>query len=117
MSLNSKGREVIDYLNDIDDSISDILNFAADMTVDEFEADKKTQYAVIHCLEVIGEAVKKIPDDLKNRYNKIPWKEIAGMRDKLIHDYFGVDLETVWTTIAEDIPPLKELIGQIIEDL
>ena len=117
MSHNRKGREIIDYLNDIDSSISDILNFTADMTVDEFEEDKKTQHAVIHCLEVIGEAVKKIPDDIKKRYNKIPWKEIAGMRDKLIHDYFGVDLETVWTTIVEDIHPLKELIGQIIEDL
>ena len=117
MSHDNKGREIIDYLNDIDDSISDILNFTADISYEEFEADKKTQHAVIHCLEVIGEAVKKIPDDIRNRYNKIPWKEIAGMRDKLIHEYFGVDLKTVWATIVEDIPPLEDLICQIIEDL
>ena len=97
--------------------MSDILNFTADISFEEFERDKKTQHAVIHCLEVIGEAVKKIPDDIRMRYNKIPWKEIAGMRDKLIHEYFGVDLETVWITIVEDIPPLKKFIGQIIEDL
>ena len=107
MSHKNKDREVIDYLNDIDDSISDILNFTAGMTVEEFERDKKTQHAVIHCPEVIGEAVKKIPDDIRSGYNKIPWKEISGMRDKLIHEYFGVDLETVWTTIVEEIPPLK----------
>lgn len=117
MSHKNKGREIIDYLNDIDDSISDIINFTADITFEEFVEDKKTQHAVIHCLEVIGEAVKKIPDGTRNRYNKIPWKEIAGMRDKLIHEYFGVDLETVWATIVEDILPLKDLISQIIEDL
>jgi len=117
MSHKSKSREIIDYLNDIDGSVADIINFTKDMTFEEFEGDKKTQHAVIHCLEVTGEAVKKIPDDIRNRYNKMPWKEIAGMRDKLIHEYFGVDLETVWTTIIEDIPPLKDLIGQIIEDL
>jgi uncharacterized protein with HEPN domain len=117
MSHKKKEREIIDYLNDINDSISDILNFTADISFEEFEVDKKTQHAVIHCLEIIGEAVKKIPNDIRSRYNKIPWKEIAGMRDKLIHEYFGVDLETVWTTVVEDISPLKDFIDQIIEDL
>ena len=65
------------------------------MNFEEFEQDKKTQYAVIHCLEVIGEAVKKIPSVVRDQHSHIPWKEIAGMRDKLIHEYFGADLETV----------------------
>ena len=115
MSRESNDREIIDYLNDINNSISDIASFTANMTFEEFEQDKKTQYAVIHCLEVIGEAVKKIPVFIKDQHSNIPWKEIAGMRDKLIHEYFGVDLETVWTTLQDDISPLKEIINQIIE--
>lgn len=115
MSHESKEREIIDYLNDIIDSIADISHFTKGMTFEEFEQDKKTQYAIIHCLEVIGEAVKKNPVDIKDYYPYIPWKEIAGMRDKLIHEYFGVDLETVWTTLLEDISPLRESAIQIIE--
>ena len=69
MSHKNQSREIIDYLNDINDSISDILDFTAGMTVEEFAEDKKTQHAVIHCLEVIGEAVKKIPDDIRNKYS------------------------------------------------
>jgi uncharacterized protein with HEPN domain len=117
MSHENSTREITDYLNDINDSIADISNFIGDMTFEEFESDKKTQYTVVHCLEVIGEAVKKIPVDVRNQYPHIPWKEIAGMRDKLIHEYFGVDLETVWTTIIDDIKPLKVRIVQIIEEI
>ena len=102
-------------MNDIIDSIADISTFTAEMTFEEFERDKKTQYAVIHCLEVIGEAVKKIPVDIKDQHPHIPWKEIAGMRDKLIHEYFGVDIATIWATILEDIDPLRESVNQIIE--
>ena len=81
------------------------------------ESDKKTLYAVIRCLEIIGEAVKKIPTNIKEKYSEIPWKEIGGMRDKLIHEYFGVDIETIWDTIHGDLTPLKELITRIITDL
>jgi uncharacterized protein with HEPN domain len=117
MSPENNSREITDYLNDINDSITDISNFIASMTFEAFESDKKTQYAVVHCLEVIGEADKKIPTDLRKQYPHIPWKEIAGMRDKLIHEYFGEDLETLWTTIIDDIKPLKDSIVQIIEEI
>lgn len=117
MSHKNKGREIIDYLNDINDSISDIQSFTADMSFEKFENDKKTQHAVIHCLEIIGEAVKKIPDDIRNKYPDMPWKEIAGMRDKLIHEYFGIDLESVWTTIIDDIHPLNNCIVQLIKEV
>ncbi len=71
------------------------------------ESDKKTLYAVIRCLEVLGEAAKKIPNCIREEYPEIPWQEIAGMRDRLIHEYFGVDIETIWDTIQEDLSPLK----------
>ena len=88
-----------------------------DIFLDEFENDKKTLYAVIRCLEVIGEAVKKIPIDIRKQYSDIPWQEISGMRDKLIHEYFGVDIETIWDTIHEDLPLLKVTIHNITNDL
>ena len=81
------------------------------------KSDKKTQYAIIRCLEVTGEAAKKIPDKSRNNYPAIPWQEISGMRDKLIHDYFGVDLETVWDTIQEDLLPLKKAVENLLKEL
>ena len=84
---------------------------------EDLETDKKTQYAVIRCLEVIGEAAKKIPDKSREKHPGIPWQEISGMRDKLIHDYFGVDLNTVWDTIQEDLSPLKKAVENLLHDL
>ena len=71
------------------------------------------QDAIIRNIEIIGEASKKISNDTKQTYYKIPWKEIAGMRDKLIHDYLGVDVTVVWKTIHQDIPTLEKLISEI----
>jgi len=77
------------------------------MSYEDSKGDKKTSYAVIRCLEIVGEAVKKIPTNIREQYSEIPWKEIGGMRDKLIHEYFGVDIGTIWDTIHEDLSPLK----------
>ena len=78
--------------------------------------DEKTQYAVIRAIEIIGEASKKIPKNIKTKYTDVPWYEISGMRDKLIHDYFGVNSKIVWKTVKEDLPRLKKLIVRILEE-
>ncbi|AMQ18724.1 HepT-like ribonuclease domain-containing protein [Thermococcus peptonophilus] len=103
-----------DYLNDIAEAISLIEEFTEGMTFEEFLADRKTQFAVIRALEVIGEAAKAIPDDFKRSHSRLPWREMARMRDKLIHAYFGVDLRVVWKTIKEDIPLLKEMLSDVL---
>lgn len=106
--------EYLDYIQDILDSINDIETFTKGMNFQSFEQDRRTVNAVIRSLEVIGEAAKKIPDKIKEKHPAIPWKNITGMRDKLIHEYFGVDEEIVWKVASEEIPALKPLIQKII---
>jgi len=103
----STERLIHDYLDDILESISDIRAFTEGMNYDEFIGDKKTLNAVIRSLEVIGEAVKKVPPEIRAKRPDIPWKEIAGTRDKLIHEYFGIDLQILWRTIQTDLSPLE----------
>ena len=109
-------RDYSDYLGDVVGEVFNIESFTEGMSFDEFSQDKKTIYAVVRGLEVIGEAVKKLPKEIKDRYPDIPWKRIAGMRDKLIHEYFGVDISVVWKTVKEDIPYLKSLFLKIEKD-
>jgi len=109
-------KEFLDYVEDVIEAMNDALSFIEGIEYDDFVKEKKTVYAVMRAIEVIGEAVKKIPDDVKERYPKIPWKKMAGMRDKPIHEYFGVDLKRVWKTIKEDIPNLKPLFEKILKD-
>ena len=106
----------LDYLNDILDSIISIKEFLIGIDYDSFYKDKKTQYAVIRALEIIGEASKKVPMEVRKIYTDIPWRSISGMRDKLIHDYFGVDIEVVWNTANAKILSLEDEIRKIISD-
>lgn len=112
-----KQRDYSAYLNDIYDSIKKGISFITAMTYEEFEEDEKTQYALIRVIEIIGEASKKIPVEIKAQSEKIPWREISGMRDLLIHDYFGVNIKVVWETAKNDFPELKEKIQKLIQDI
>ncbi len=113
----SEERLLQDYLNDILESISDIREFVMGMTLDTFTNDRKTVNAVIRSLEVIGEAVNKIPQDIRDRYPETHWQEMIGMRNRLIHEYFGVDLNIVWQTIEEDLKPLEANVGKVYSAL
>jgi uncharacterized protein with HEPN domain len=109
-------REFLDYLGDIRDAVVKARQFVAGMTYEQFAADEKTAFAVVRCLEIIGEAARKIPEAVRTRYPQVAWREMTGMRDVLIHDYFGVNLRVVWNTVQNDLPPLKPQIEQIIAD-
>ena len=113
----SEDRLLLDYLNDILESITDIREFTAGMTKENFYADRKTIKAVVRSLEVIGEAAGKIPQDVRNKYPEIPWEEIVGMRNRLIHEYFGVKLKRALKVVREDLVDLKAKILKIKEDL
>ena len=112
----SNERTILDYLEDISGEISNIHSFIQGMSANGFMADKKTVNAVIRSLEIIGEATGKIPKDVRMRYPDVPWDEIIGMRNRLIHEYFGVDLDIVWQTIQDDLMPLETAIKAILSD-
>jgi uncharacterized protein with HEPN domain len=104
------------YLKDILSAIESIEAFSAGMDYDIFVADDKTMSAVIRKLEIIGEAVKQLPEDIRIRHSNVPWKRIAGMRDKLIHFYFGVEPQLVWQTIHNRLPALKTAVMKELDD-
>ena len=111
-----KSRDLRDHLQDILDAVNDIERFVADMSYEQFIKDKKTLNAVVRSIEVIGEASKRLPESLKAKNSELPWREITGMRDKLIHAYFGMDTETIWKTVKENIPQLKQTIEKMVKD-
>jgi uncharacterized protein with HEPN domain len=111
-----KSRDLRDYLQDIIDSIDDIEDFTKNLTYEQFVKDRKTLNAVVRSIEIIGEAAKQLPNEVKANYNTLPWKEITGMRDKLIHAYFGMDTETIWETVHKNIPTLKQTIQKLLKD-
>ena len=110
-------RVYLDYLNDIADAAEKIAQFIKGMTYGQFVADAKTSYAVVRALEVIGEAAKQVPSSVRTQYPEVPWQEMSGMRDKLVHDYFGVNLEVVWKTALEDVPNLGLQMQRILIEM
>jgi uncharacterized protein with HEPN domain len=96
------------YIDHILHCINNILEYTKGFTKRDFSKNKLVQDAVIRNFEIIGEATKKVSDDYKQHYLDVPWKAMSGMRDKLIHDYIGVDISVVWKTIKEDLPLLKK---------
>lgn len=110
-------RNFIVYIDDMLDAIKKGMSFVEDISFSKFKEDDKTQFAVIRAIEIIGEASKKIPNEIKVQYKEVPWKEISGMRDKLIHDYIGIDIEVVWKTVEEDLHSIKPLLVQMKKEL
>jgi len=104
-------REAKLYIEDIVRSIQNIKEYVAEMSYDDFCEDQKTFDAVIRNFEVMGEAAYKMPVDMKQQYPQVPWSDLSDMRNKLIHEYFGVDREIVWQTIQEDLPKLFSIIN------
>lgn len=92
-----------------------ILVSTSSLSKEEFEKDRDIQDATVRRIEVIGEAVKKLPDSLRLKYPKIPWRKIAGTRDVIIHTYFKINLEAIWKVVQEDLPELKNNIKEILE--
>jgi uncharacterized protein with HEPN domain len=106
-------RVYTDYIDDIMKSAELVLEFTAGFNYSSFSNDYKTRYAVIRCFEIMGEAAKKIPDEIRMRFPSIPWKTIAATRDRLIHGYDVVDDAVVWKTVINDIPGLLKSLKSI----
>ena len=105
-----------DYLNDIREGIHKILTYTAELTYEQFMADIKTQDAVVRNLEIIGEATKKLSTHLRKSYPKVPWKDMMGMRDKMIHHYFGINYEIVWTISKKELADLLPQIEKFLTE-
>ena len=105
------------YLRDIIQAFDDTCQFLEGFSYEEFIDDRKTISAVVRALEIAGEATKQLPASIRKKYPDIPWSDMAGMRDKLIHFYFGVDMDIVWETVKVRIPKLISLIEQVLNDM
>ncbi|OGO26180.1 MAG: hypothetical protein A2136_08430 [Chloroflexi bacterium RBG_16_54_11] len=109
-------REYLDFIEDILDGMNKAEVLIEEMSYSQFESDFRTNFAVVRALEIIGEAVKRLPEDLCQKYPNIPWKGMAGMRDRIIHGYDNVDLQIVWDVVKQDIPKIKPQISKILTD-
>lgn len=110
----SAPRTYIDYLDDIASALDAAISFIQGLDTDGFRSDLKTVYAVTRALEVAGEAVKRIPEDVRARHPGIPWRLLAGMRDRLIHGYDTVDHDILWQTLISDVPAIRSPLAEVI---
>jgi uncharacterized protein with HEPN domain len=110
-------RDVSLYLNDILSNMDDAMQYVQGMTFDQFAKDSKTIKAVIRSIEVIGEAVKNLPPEIRSLQPDVPWRDMARIRDKCIHFYFGVDNEAVWLSVTKSIPEFRPKIAELAEKI
>ena len=108
-------RADVEYLADAKEAVLRINAYTQDLTFEQFLEDKKTQDAVVRNLEIIGEAVKNISEESKTRFPQIPWKDLAGVRDKLIHHYFGVNFDIVWNIVKQELPDVLSQLEIILK--
>lgn len=110
-------KDIKTFLKHILENIKEIESYINGITEKEFIKNRMMQNALVRCFEIIGEASRNLPAQFKNKYPQINWREIIGMRDIIVHEYFDVDLAVVWDTIKNDIPILKKQIQEILEEL
>jgi len=109
-------RADVEFLADTKEAVLRINAYTQDLSYEQFLEDKKTQDAVVRNLEIIGEAAKNISEELKKKYPQIRWKDLAGVRDKLIHHYFGVNFDIVWNIVKQELPELFSQLEEILKN-
>lgn len=110
-------RYYAEYLRDIVDAASKAERFVENVDFESSARNDEKVFAVIRALEVIGEATKYVPEEIRSRYPSVPWRSMAGMRDVLIHQYYGVQLHRFWATVQEDIPMVRDKVAGILVDV
>lgn len=108
--------ECLDYIEDILDAMEKAEIIVGETDYEKFSDDFRINFAVVRALEIIGEATKRLSVDIREQYPEIPWKDMAGMRDRIIHGYDNVDLQIVWDTVTKEIPRIKPLVQNILKD-
>ena len=111
--MSKRTAEVL--LQDMQVALERIVHYTKNIGFEEFEKDTMRSDAVVRNLEIVGEAVKRLPEDFKESHREIPWHRIAGMRNRIVHDYFGIDNEIIWQVVQTDVPKLLKQVGRIIQ--